>query len=435
VLKSSRPLELGETELVTVHGEKGLLVNKSDIATWRGELPLSEYKLNEDPNPEVIRKQSDQTIVFTKEVAIRYLRPPTPPPPGEIFIKQERNIQIAPAPPVVMRQVPARPATPEPIVIREAPPKPPAALGGKVITVSGRKLAPPPRKVIIERLPPMPPPPQSVIIERWLAYPELKRKVIFQKSAEADVVFPQPKNVIIQWEPPTAEVRTEFRDLGVIRANPADYVARYGPTLKQPNELPDFVKQIKAPPGIILAAEYYAKAVHELEGDVQALNMIDLEREGLAEYQSFVESHRAGRYIQPSYVSTNAAHEPVRYTTTSEQCKYPQGGAGAESWPYDYSSGGYPYEQGQKSYYQEALHPTTYAAAVKTQPTQRNVDAVLQDVFNLIDNDADGFVTIDDVRRIFLPLNSRLNKSYGEDDAQAFIGALDKNKEAKCAVL
>ena len=52
-------------------------------------------------------------------MAIRYLRPPTPPIPGDIIITQEANTLTAPAPPLVIRQQPPRPDTPEPVVIRE----------------------------------------------------------------------------------------------------------------------------------------------------------------------------------------------------------------------------------------------------------------------------------------------------------------------------
>ena len=31
---------------------------------------------------EIIHKKPDQTIIYNQEVSIRYLRPPTPPPPG-----------------------------------------------------------------------------------------------------------------------------------------------------------------------------------------------------------------------------------------------------------------------------------------------------------------------------------------------------------------
>ena len=45
-----------------------------------------------------------------------------------------------PAPPLVIRQQPARPVTPEPLVIREAPPQAPAPVGRKLITISGKLL-------------------------------------------------------------------------------------------------------------------------------------------------------------------------------------------------------------------------------------------------------------------------------------------------------
>lgn len=131
-----------------------------------GPIPIEQYIINEDQYPEVINKQSTQTLQYVQELAIRYLRPPTPPPPGDIVITQEPNLRTAPAPPLIIRQQPARVETPEPLVIREEPPEPPALVGRKVITISGKRLPPPPRKVIIERLAPLPAKPQNVIIER-----------------------------------------------------------------------------------------------------------------------------------------------------------------------------------------------------------------------------------------------------------------------------
>lgn len=51
-------------------------------------MPITEYAINQDAQPEVITKRSNQQLVYQQEVAIRYLRPPTPPPPGEIIIQQ-----------------------------------------------------------------------------------------------------------------------------------------------------------------------------------------------------------------------------------------------------------------------------------------------------------------------------------------------------------
>jgi len=41
-----------------------------------------------------------------------------------------------PAPPLIIRQQPPRPPTPEPLVIREAPPQPPPAIGLKLMYLS-----------------------------------------------------------------------------------------------------------------------------------------------------------------------------------------------------------------------------------------------------------------------------------------------------------
>ena len=132
ILRSSVPIDVQETEEIEINGQRGIWTNKSEIANWRGVMPIAQYGINDDPNPEVIRKRTEQQLVYQQEIAIRYLRPPTPPPPGEILIQQEANQVIPPAPPLVIRQQPPRPSTPQPLVIREAPPPPPPAVGRKV---------------------------------------------------------------------------------------------------------------------------------------------------------------------------------------------------------------------------------------------------------------------------------------------------------------
>jgi len=284
IMNATRPFEITETETITAAGVTGVWANRAEISSWRGVIPITQYQINEDANPEIIRKRTDQALVYEQEVAVRYLRPPTPPPPGEIIIKQEKNISTAPAPPLIIRQQPPRPETPAPLIVREAPPRPPGAVGAKVITISGKRLPPPPRKVVIERLAPLPSKPQSIIIERWLPYKGLKRRVIFQRNTVPDPVVVKPRNVVIQWEAPAVTIRKEFKDLGVIRANPVEYVQRYGAELKSYAELPAFVREIKAPSGLVLAGETVSSSTYELEGDLQALSLIDLNANGLSEY-------------------------------------------------------------------------------------------------------------------------------------------------------
>lgn len=102
-------------------------------------MPIHEYPINEDPNPDLLCKRTNQEIEYVQEFAIRYLRPPTPPAPGDIIINQEPNIATSPAPPLIIRQQPPRPVTPEPLVIRECPPAPPCQIGRKIVTISGKR--------------------------------------------------------------------------------------------------------------------------------------------------------------------------------------------------------------------------------------------------------------------------------------------------------
>ncbi len=82
----------------------------------------------------------------------------------------------------------------------------------------------------------------------------------------------------------------EHKHLGVIRANPCEYVQRYNGTLKTSKDLPQFVLDIKTPEGLILAADQSNRCgMHELEGDLDALKLVDLDREGLGEYRSYLE--------------------------------------------------------------------------------------------------------------------------------------------------
>ena len=301
ILAAANPLEFNATKQMTAAGQTGLWLNESEVLAFNGN--LSEYAFVEDANPQVVTKKVQQQLEYVQELAIRYLRPPTPPAPGEIVIQMEGNKLNGPAPPLVIRQVPARPDTPEPLVVREAPPQPPTPVGRKLITIGGKRLPPPPRKVVVERLPQLPSKPQSVLVERWLPYVQGKRRVVFQKSQSADQVVVAPRNVIVQWEAPSVVTRKEFKYLGVIRANPAEYVAQYGASLKLSSALPQFVSEFKTPEGLVLAADAKYSSVYELYGDVSALQLVDLAANGLSEYASVVSSFSSSSAVGSSFSS------------------------------------------------------------------------------------------------------------------------------------
>lgn len=194
----------------------------------------------------------------------------------------------------------------------------------KNVNISGKRIPPPPRKVIIERLAPIPPKPQSVIIERWLPYTQVKRRVIFNRAdPQHEPILVKPRNVIVQWSAPQVQIKREFKYLGVIRANPGDYVNRYRNALKVSRELPSFVKEIPTPQGMTLAAEKPYDPVHELVGDVDALRLVDLDREGLSEYKTYLNVRQPAASSRPNQtVTSNApviyANYPMTYCSATQ---------------------------------------------------------------------------------------------------------------------
>lgn len=87
-----------------------------------------------------------------------------------------------------------------------------------------------------------------------------------------------------------------------------EYVKRYGSSLKTASELPDFVLDIKPPNGVVLAADYQYNgpaSPPELEGDVHALRLIDLERAGLGEYRAQLDRLLSEQTLHPQSDSTN----------------------------------------------------------------------------------------------------------------------------------
>lgn len=386
VLRSLDPIEVNEEEIVTVLGQQGIWINKQEVNNWRGDVPISDYPINEDPNPEIVQKRVQETIEYVQELAVRYLKPPTPPVPGEIIITQEPDYKTGPAPPLILRQLAARPQTPEPKIIREAPPEAPKPIGPKRITISGKRLPPPPRKVVIERLAPLPTKPQNVIIERWLPYPDQRRRVIFNKAAEVKADIIKQRNVIIQWEAPAVNIRKEIRYLGVIRANPTDYIQKYGTTMKSSEALPQFVLDIATPSDIgVLAADYDYRSDLELDGEIEALQYVNLDAEGLTEYRSQL-LQRGIRDLGASSASLSAS-------------------------------------------IQESTHPSADSTQPRRSKSAQIEEAALQ-IFTIIDADNSGSISLEEAESIVLKLNSQLNRGYGEDEVRSFFMAVSGGTNA-----
>lgn len=84
---------------------------------------ISQYKLNYDPNPIVIRKTDPRgPVEYKQNVYVRFLQPPPAPEPGPLVIKEERPPPREPLSPLIVRQRPPRPKTPPTLWLREMPP-------------------------------------------------------------------------------------------------------------------------------------------------------------------------------------------------------------------------------------------------------------------------------------------------------------------------
>ena len=227
---------------------------------------------NVDPNPVVIRKKPAAPVNYTQQVSVKFLQPPPPQQPGDIVITQQKDVQAAPVAPKLIRQRPPLPVKPAPLVVRERPPLAPAPIAPEHHVIPGKVIPPPPRKVVIERLPQLPQPPQDIIVERWLEYGPRARRVVFHPAPRL-IPAPAPKNVLIQWDSPNVALNRQFRNLGISPANPAQYVAAFGASLVHPSAIPALAQGIK-PVGAVLAAESLPKPVR-LVGDVAALSLIN----------------------------------------------------------------------------------------------------------------------------------------------------------------
>jgi hypothetical protein len=239
-------------------------------------------------------------------------------------------------------------------------------------------------------LPVIPTPPQSIIVERWLPYEQPKRRVIYEKPTEVELIYEKPRNVIIQWDSPDVLVRREIKDFGIVEANPAEYSSKYAGTLKSHQELPDFVRDIQPPQSILLAHQYRAPAFHELEGDIHALSLIDLEREGLGHYKHYVQQTSAA----PQYVTSQP--QIVEQTRTSQIIT-------------EYSI------------------PKSEQTKVSTSSESQSVESILKEILqsrNIISSDR---LTVDEAKRVLTILNERMSRRYDAQKVDQFIRSLNPN--------
>lgn len=193
--------------------------------------------------------------------------------------------------------------------------------------------------------------------------------------------------------------------MGIIRANPVEYVQRYGSSLKQANELPDFVLEIQPPAGIVLAADYKYNQVHELEGELQALKLVDLDKEGLGQYRE--QLVRMGISKPISFSSNNNNNSYASHSTSAAA---------------------------STSAASTTLGPSSFVPITSTPqaPLGSNITDIsnlLGEIFAKVDRDGNGSLTFEEAEKLLVKLNSRLGRRHGHDDVRAFFETLSVNND------
>lgn len=126
-------------------------------------------------------------------------------------------------------------------------------------------------------------------------------------------------------------VKKDYEHHGVVKADPCEYIQKYGNTLKETKDLPKFAHDCKPPKGLVLATSHKNssnstkhKIVYELVGDVDALKLIDLDSVGLSEYKSLLKSQsKLNCSNHTSSSSLNKKNASLAVSSSSSICKNP----------------------------------------------------------------------------------------------------------------
>jgi hypothetical protein len=89
--------------------EDETLKTRTKSEPYLNQMSMSEFcpdDVNYDPNPEIIRHKNPDNITYTQKVGVRYLKPPTPPPPGPILIREIQSTPPNDPPPLVVSTTP-----------------------------------------------------------------------------------------------------------------------------------------------------------------------------------------------------------------------------------------------------------------------------------------------------------------------------------------
>jgi len=127
---------------------------------------------------------------------------------------------------------------------------------------------------------------------------------------------------------------------------------------------------LRAPSGWQFAHDFTYASLLELEGDVSALNLINLDEHGLSEYRAWLAKFLGGGSSSASSVVSN------------------------------------------------------FSISIGAM-----LEAVLSELFSSVDTSGDARIATGEAQGVLLKLNQRLGRSYTVDDAVSFMRSLDTNRD------
>lgn len=237
----------------------------------------------------------------------------------------------------------------------------------------------------------------------------------------------------------------------MIRANPEEYRNRYKSILITSKDLPQFVLDIPTPKDLVLAANYkQPQPIYELEGDLNAFRLFNLESVGLGEYRSYLQrlgvlsdqpsqqlSQQPLQHTQTlpfSYTPTQVVNTPHNNLAPPPQQPPPPPVVSSYQPPLLPNLSFQQPHQPQQQQYHHQQSPQQVATNSSSRSLfddllQESADEVIQHIFKSIDTNNTGRIRIEDAERTFLKMNTRLDRRYGEADVNAFFNALDINRD------
>jgi hypothetical protein len=222
----------------------------------------SSSSTNSSNNKKVVLKEPTKHVTNTRHIKPKFSEPKSEP--NKIITKEKRKDSLeTQLPPLIIRVAKKRKANE---TIKNSKP-----IEKKVITVPSKSSSPMKRKLIIEYI---------------TEIPVKTEHILPKKQATREAINSKPRNLIIQCEQPNYIYAKKYYNLGIIRADPADYIKRYGSEVVDVSKIPSFIRNI-VPKNIKLASDNEpSMEIPKLVGDVEILKFIDLEKEGLVEYRS-----------------------------------------------------------------------------------------------------------------------------------------------------